>query len=804
VNIKLIGIKLVIIVAPKSTKPKDFKEDFWKSKDIKISIGDIVQDEVSGESGEPVEMGPTPKPHVTDLREWDMKLMERYEPFYAPFCDMCCLCTYGKCDLLGKKGACGIDAEAQQARMVLLACLIGTAAHAGHARHLVDYLIEKFGADYPIDLGMNIDIEAPIIRTVVGMRPKTLNDLKEVLNYAEEQMSHLLSACHTGQEGNNLDFESKSLHAGLMDDLTREVGDLAQIVALNMPKGDGDAPLVEMGFGTIDSQKPVILCIGHNVAPGAGIMDYLEDSGLEEHLEVCGICCAAIDITRYNTNAKVVGPLSKQLRFIRSGVADVVVVDEQCVRTDVLEEALKNNSVVIATTDKMCLGLPDMTDEDSDKIVSDLLNRNVKGALILDPEKVGEVSVKAAMKLAPERSTQKKLPDRDEIIEMAKECTECGWCQRVCPNSVPMMDAVVAASKGDLSMLETLCIDELCYTCGRCEQECERDLPLVSMVTKAGERLVKNEKYNIRSGRGPVQDVEIRRVGAPIVLGDIPGVIAIVGCSNYPQGGKEVALMAQEFLERNYIVLATGCGAMSIGEYKDEEGKTLYEKYGGEFDSKGLINMGSCVSNAHISGATIKIANIFAKKPLEGNYEEIADYILNRVGACGIAWGAYSQKAAAIATGVNRWGIPVVIGPHGSKYRRLFLGRADKKDKWKLNDLRTNEVVDGEPAPEHLLYAAENREEATVMVAKLCLRPNDTPKGRQIKLNHYLDLHKKYFGTIPDDIDKFIRNDKDIPITYKKDVQAILHEKGWEPKKIVQEPSLLEFRNEKKAESKDK
>ena len=88
-------------------------------------------------------MGPTQKPNVTDLRSWDMKLLERYEPFYAPLCDMCCLCTYGKCDLTaGKKGACGIDTEAQQARIVLLACCIGSAAHSGHARHLLEYLIE--------------------------------------------------------------------------------------------------------------------------------------------------------------------------------------------------------------------------------------------------------------------------------------------------------------------------------------------------------------------------------------------------------------------------------------------------------------------------------------------------------------------------------------------------------------------------------------------------------------------------------------------------------------------------------------
>jgi acetyl-CoA decarbonylase/synthase complex subunit alpha len=44
--------------------------------------------------------------------------------------------------------------------------------------------------------------------------------------------------------------------------------------------------------------------------------------------------------------------------------------------------------------------------------------------------------------------------------------------------------------------------------CGRCEQECERELPLMSILAKVGEKLAKTEKFNIRAGRGPVQDVE--------------------------------------------------------------------------------------------------------------------------------------------------------------------------------------------------------------------------------------------------------------------------------------------------------
>ena len=71
-------------------------------------------------------------------------------------------------------------------------------------------------------------------------------------------------------------------------------------------------------MGSVKKEKPNVLCIGHNVAPGAGIIDYMEDQELEDDVEVCGICCAALDITRYNSRAKVVGPMSKQLKFIRS------------------------------------------------------------------------------------------------------------------------------------------------------------------------------------------------------------------------------------------------------------------------------------------------------------------------------------------------------------------------------------------------------------------------------------------------------------------------------------------------------
>jgi acetyl-CoA decarbonylase/synthase complex subunit alpha len=277
------------------------------------------------------------------------------------------------------------------------------------------------------------------------------------------------------------------------------------------------------------------------------------------------------------------------------------------------------------------------------------------------------------------------------------------------------------------------------------------------------------------------------------VFGEIPGVVALVGCANYPAGGADVAKIAEEFLKRRFIVVATGCSAMDLAMTRDEDGLNLYEKYPGNFDAGGLVNIGSCVSNAHITGAAIKIANIFAKRPLRGNYEEIADYIHNRVGAVGVAWGAMSQKAASIASGCWRLGIPVVVGPHGAKYRRMLLGRKEREEDCKVFNARDGQEVYIGPVPEHLFYAAETVEEAIVMTSKLAMRPNDTNKGRAVKLSHYIDLHQRYYGSMPDDLQLYVRRLQDIPFTMRDEVTKVLQDSGWIEDKIASpDPTLLD------------
>ncbi len=759
-------------------KIEGLKTDTVKAKSVEIHIGKVPMEEWKEEP-----QGPHPMPGIKDLREWDRKLLAKYPPFYAPLCDMCCLCTYGKCDLTGgRRGACGIDLTAQQARIVMIACAIGCACHAGHGRHLVHHLIEQFGPNTPLNLGAETAVEAPVVRTVCGFRPRTVKDLEIALDYVEKEITHVLGAAHTGQETSAFDFESKALHMGMNDFVGMEIADIVQMAGYGFPKGDPEAELVEIGLGSIDKTKPVILMIGHNVAPGIEITNYMRKSDNYGKLEVCSICCTALDHTRYDYGAKIVGSMGMQLRFVRSGIPDVVMVDEQCINCSIDNEAEAIKAPFIATNEKACHGLVDRAKDPVDEIVDDLVSGRETKVLILDADKAGEVAVRVALAVAPKRNKFKNLADYSEIKTIAAKCQQCDICQRNCPNNLPIPEAMRLAAQGDNSLLEELW--ELCLGCGRCEHDCPQGINPHSLIAIAGEKIFAEDKYMMRCGRGQVRDTEIRNVGAPIVLGEIPGIIAIVGCANYPNGPKETAMIAEEFLKRRYIVVATGCSAMDIARIKNEDGKSLYEQYPGDFDAGGLVNIGSCVSNGHIVGAAIKVASIFARRNIRGNFEEIADYILNRVGACGIAWGAMSQKAASIATGCNRFGIPVIVGPHGSKYRRQYLGRSDKDETWMVYDTRTGNKVYAGPCPEHLIYAAESVEECIVMTAKLCFRPSDNFKGRAVKLTHWIDLHKKYFGCMPEDIEKFVRTEADIPITLKDDIMAILKEKGWKPSEI--------------------
>ncbi|KXA97824.1 hypothetical protein AKJ37_01800 [candidate division MSBL1 archaeon SCGC-AAA259I09] len=764
-------------------------------EDLDLTVGEAIDETADWEP-----LGPTPFPGLTDLRDWDFKLLKRYRPQFYPACSQCCFCAFGVCDLSdGKEGACGLRLHDQVARKNFMRATWGCSAHTAHARDVVNHAIEKFGPDVPLDMGDNIDVEAPNIRLVCGMKPETLGDLRAVLDYVEEEIVQSTNALHTGQEGDFIDFESKALNVGMLDHVGMEVADIAQIAAYDMPRGDPDAPLVDTGMGSVDKDKPNVLVYGHNVVGAEDIIRYAEENELWDEVEVSGLCCTVHDMTRIDQHPKVIGSLASALKFIRSGVADVIVTDEQCVRADTYREAKEVGSKVIATSDKICYGLPDRSDDPADEIVEDMVENGQDGVLILDLEKVGEVAVRVAREISDKRKDIRAVPSEKELKEIVDKCIVCGSCDRACPNDLPIQASMEVAKEGDYEKLADLFMNH-CIGCGRCDETCPNDVEIMRAMEKAAEKDVKEENYKMRVGRGPIRDTEIRDVGSPIVMGEIPGVVAMVGCSNYPDAPESfrepLYRVARELAKRNYIIALSGCHAMDIALFENEDGESIYEEFPGAFDAGGVVNCGSCVSNSHITGAAIKIANIFARMGLRANYKEIADYILNRVGAVGISWGAYSQKAVSIGNGVQRLGIPVILGPRCSLYGRSQMGRPDKPELWKTRNKRNpEEEYTIAPAPEHLLHYAESPGELIVKTVKLCIRPADTDAGRQIKLSHYIDLYDKYFDEqYPPDLYMFVRREQDVPMKHRQDVMKMLEaDDRWEKEKYGgSQPTLLD------------
>src|SRR3990167_3986550 len=339
-------------------------------------------------------------PVITTLRDWGFLLLNRHSPQYLKTEDECSLCTYGPCKIDEKrKGVCGIGLNAHLSRMSLFTAVTGAAGHASLAETITSELIERFGSDYPLELN-DEPLQTPLIRLICGFKPKTLLDLKTVTSYINKEITSLLSVLNMGQEGEWIDFESKTFHAGMLDNLSLEVTDMAQISTFKFPSNNPTTPIVEYGMWNAEYgiKKPAILCIGHNSITGIEIMQYLDENNLSEKIDLYGLCCMATDMSRSpKGGVKIAGNQRDQLKFIKSGIANVIVLDSQCIRTDILHHASKMGIPVVATNPECSLGLPDRTGDKTEKIVDDLISQREAGVLIFDKKKIAQVAAETSI-----------------------------------------------------------------------------------------------------------------------------------------------------------------------------------------------------------------------------------------------------------------------------------------------------------------------------------------------------------------------------------------------------------------------
>ena len=544
-------------------------------KNVQINIGAVVKEADEWDQ----EMGPHPKPGVATLRTWDHIIANRYKIMYAPADDTCTLCTYGPCDLTGnKRGACGIDQAGACGKIVLIACLMGTCAHSAHGRHLYHWCMEKFG-DMKFDMGDEILVDSPLYQTIMGTKPKSFKDFNEGLYYLEEGVVQLLAATHTGQESAYIDFESKALHAGMLDLLGMEICDMLQIVAYNMPRGAADAPLIEIGMGTMDQNKGVLIAYGHNLAAGAEAMVYAEENGLWDKVDIGGVCCTAHDLNRIGlgkgeakvpagigTKPKVAGAIGWWRKMVRSGVMDCVMVDEQCVWCDVLADSQKRKIPVIATTDKIMLGLVDRTNDSIDAIVDDLVSFKVPGVAILDPTKAGIVGIKTAIAVKPKRAEAniQNLITEAQFQEGMKSTLQRLRLRLPAPHQNQQGHRGRSKGRHDYIFQHVRYLRRM--------RQVRAGLPTghkhpgpIRVCQPPG--CQGSEVQGCSTGRGPARDTEIRSVGAP----NCARHNSRRNCSGRMQQlsprHQRAYDMAKEFVDRGYIVVTSGCMAMDMSLY---------------------------------------------------------------------------------------------------------------------------------------------------------------------------------------------------------------------------------------------
>ncbi len=641
-----------------------------EAKDLKIVIGDVVYEE----EWEP--MGPAPCPPYIALRPWDYFLFKRYTPTYV------------------------VKDRDAHVKTLFNMTIAGTSHYIAVARMRLDYAYSKLGEDAEIKLGL--DIEAPLTRTIIGVKPVVLRDLEKTLEYVTREFSEIIASAHSNNESYYLDYESKMFHLGLLSLLAMEVAELPYML---LASKKGVPEKLEWGPGTIDETKPFVFVIGDTPFV-VDIVESLESKNMANVIEVGLGGCYALDLWRITGGkAKIVALQSEIKDIIESGVVDVIVVGENGAIPNILDLAKKTGTKVLITTPRSCLGLPDLTSKNADEITEFLSRDDVVGALITDPKKLAEVAISLSMKLSAKRELKKKA------------------------------------------------------------------------------KIPKNI-WKAKPPLGAFPEEVVRSVGVPVVMGTMPGVVAVVGCSFYPKGVEELGIIVEKLARRNYLILTTECTALALSRYiTSETNESLYEAF-----PDNIIIMGSPTSVAHIAGLAVKIPAIFAKIPLRGNGPVILDYLLNRVPAVGLAWSTPNEATAAMAWGVLRAGVPVVVGPALAVAGRLFLGNPSDKERYMVFDNRTKKKVFAGPIPEHLLYLAKDPGEALIMISKLVIRLNDGNQCRSIKVSHYIDFYEEIHKTLPPDLDLYIRCEADIPLTRRKQVQEYLEKKGWEP----MEPSLID------------
>lgn len=759
---------------------------------IEDMIAEIVGKDWSENRFRQFDMKLTPFADAADIAEWDETLLRRYPPLYADSETACCDCQYGPCDLGKGVGRCGLELEPFRARLTLQAACRGCLTQMEDSRQLLDFAVKAFGGDKSTDLGplLYMGDYAPSLGILTGIYARTLDDLDRALSYAEGQLAKLLAASRYAA-GTVADIEGMVLHAGSMCYLAMDVSEIVKMTCFGFANAAQqrmddliDYPTVSTvgGLGSIEAGKPVLAFAGDDFLPAWAAISRIKENGLRDKIEVCGIGPVADDMARFYDNCRVLAPMTQAAKVVRSGFADVLVASRSCMHLDLAGEAKRVDTRFIWTGRNGLAGLRDRSDDPVDDIVKELVAGG-DGVAIRDVEKAGEVAVKVAIQ-GVKRQASYIMSEAKVRKEAARCLPDCDLCFSVCPNSLPVSKAMVAAQKeGARAMLQ---VERGCYFCGKCEAACPAGIPIRDLIVAAQAKRAPEDKFVMRAGRGPAPDCEQRAMTFALIYGNSPGVVFIQGCGDSGDRG-DLGWIAHELVSRNCLVMTAGCAAAEIGRYQDEAtGQSIYQKFGAEYQAQMLINCGGCSANVQLMDLSYRAARLAAFISHYANYAETADYNYQRICQLAIIWGALPERMFTLAAGWARNGVPVIVGPaSGFSFRRWLVGNKYDRSVWFMYDGFDGRKRDVEPAPKHLIIPVETKEEVVTLAGYLFARSTELREMRQADIETYVDLYQTHFGELPDDWHLLVRTDAELPARTKVKLLRVLRDQhGWEIERV--------------------
>ena len=709
-----------------------------------------------------------PFTRAEDLAEWDGILLKRYRPLYTQRED-------------GKDAADGKGGEAMRlALRNLEEHLSGAGKALAVAREVLDEALKVFGPEKVVDLGKSIAYPSCNVTVLTGFVPRNIGDLDRALRYAEAQFIEQTAVLYQ-QAGDALDLESRALHLGSLQFLATEVEELVKICCFEF-LSTGNLSVKEMasypdartpvGLGTVDRSKPVVAFFGDSCLPIFYTVGRLEEERLAANMEIVGLGNAGHELVRFYPAGKILTTTGKALKAVRLGIPDLIVASNSCYPLDIAGHARRVGIPLLASGSGASFPVPDLSNEPVEKLVERL--RKAESLSVRSVEKAADV---AAAFFKGFNGKTSKGPDPASLEQAQAQCTACDLCFHRCPNSLPVS---VALKSGDRSALQDLF--DRCLFCGECERVCPEGIPVMDALLVAGSERIAQDRFLMRPGRGPLSHLEFRDLTFGLVLGgNGPGMVTLLGCGHYPGSDEDLMAMAKELLDRNCVVMTAGCAAADVARRIDQEtGRPFPENYPSMATLKGLVNCGGCSADTHIMASMFKFAQLGGGISIKANFDQAADYSLNRAPFAVIIWGPASDKMLVKASGFARVGAPVVIGPSGFKFSRMLAGNKYDRSTWSMYDGLTGDAREVDPSPPHLIFPVETKEEAVTMAIKLCFTTCALRDPRLSTIDNYTEIHEKYFGELPDDWTFYLRSALELHVMKRMRLLKILRdEHGW-------------------------